>query len=117
MPGWLDKGLKHRHGATGLLDNVVVMAPHPDGVRRLPGGKLPNLQDFKTLRHDPAGRIAAWTQAVAAAVQLADEAAAWLAQPLIDALPLQFCPVALVLHQGAGLACIQCRTIIACSPS
>ena len=36
MPGWLDKGLKHRHGAAGVLDNRVLMAPHPDGVQRLP---------------------------------------------------------------------------------
>ena len=88
VPGWLDKGLKHRHRATGLLDNVVVMAPHPDWVRRLPGGKLPDRQDFKIWRHDPAGRIAAWAQAVSAAQQLADEAAACLAQPAIEALPL-----------------------------
>ena len=88
VPGWLDKGLKHRHGATGFLDNVVVLAPHPDWVRSLPGGKLPDRQDFKAWRHDPAGRIAAWTQAVAAAQQLADEAEEWLAKPAIDALPL-----------------------------
>ena len=88
VPGWLDKGLKRRHGATGFLDNVVVMARHPDGVRRLPCGKLPDRQDFKAWRHEPAGRIAAWTQAIAAAGQMADEAAAWLAQAVIDALPL-----------------------------
>ena len=88
VPGWLDKGLKRRHGATGFLDNVVVLAPHPDWVRSLPGGKLPDRQDFKAWRHDPAGRIAAWTQAVAAAQQLADEADGWLAKPTIDALPL-----------------------------
>ena len=88
VPGWLDKGLKHRHGATGFLDNVVVLAPHPDWVRGLPGGKLPDRADFKAWRHDPAGRIAAWTQAVAAAQQLADEADGWLAKPAIDALPL-----------------------------
>ena len=88
VPGWLDKGLKHRHGATRFLDNVVVMAPYPDWVRRLPGGKLPDRQDFKTWRHDPTGRIAAWTQAVAAAGQPADEAVSGFAQPSIDALPL-----------------------------
>ena len=88
VPGWLDKGLKRRHAATPALDNVVVLAPHPDWVAALPNGKLPDRQDFKAYRHDPAARIRAWQQAVAAAQQLADEAADWLAAPAQDALPL-----------------------------
>ena len=70
--GWLDTGLRRHHGATPRLANVVVLAPHPDWVATLPGGKLPDRQDFKAFRHDPAHRIAAWTQAVAAAQHLAD---------------------------------------------
>jgi len=88
VPGWLDKGLTHRHAASARLDNVVVLAPHPDWVRSLPNGKLPDRQDFKAFRHDPAARIRAWQQAVAAAQQLADEAADWLARPTQDTLPL-----------------------------
>ena len=88
VPGWLDKGLKHRHAASRRLDNVVVLAPHPDWVATLPGAKLPDRQDFKTWQRDPAGRVAAWRAAVAAAQQLADEAADWLAAPTQDALPL-----------------------------
>jgi hypothetical protein len=88
VPGWLDKGLKRRHIATPALDNVVVLAPHPDWVAALPNGKLPNRQDFKAYRHDPAARIRVWQQAVAAAQQLADEAADWLVAPSQDVLPL-----------------------------
>ena len=88
VPGWLDKGLKHRHAASAMLSNVVVLAPNPDWVRTLPGGKLPDRSDFKAWRHDPAGRIQAWRQALAAAAQLADEAADWLARPTQDAQPL-----------------------------
>lgn len=88
VPGWLDKGLKRRHGATARLDNVVVMAPRAEWVATLPHGKLPDRQDFKAWRHDPAGRIAAWQQVVADAQQLADEAADWLAAPTQDAWPL-----------------------------
>ncbi|MBL8277042.1 MAG: phospholipase [Pelomonas sp.] len=88
VPGWLDKGLKRRHAATARLDNVVVMAPHPDWVRTLPGAKLPDRQDFATYRHANAERLRAWQAALDAAQQLADEAAAWLAQPAQDALPL-----------------------------
>jgi hypothetical protein len=57
-------------------------------VRGLPGGKLPDREDFKAFRHDIPGRIERWSQAVAAAEQLADEAANWLASPQLDALPL-----------------------------
>ena len=88
VPGWLDKGLKRRHVATARLDNVVVLAPRSEWVATLPHCKLPDRQDFKIWQHDRAGRIAAWTQAVAAAQQLADEAANWLATPTQDALPL-----------------------------
>lgn len=88
VPGWLDKALKRRHGASPKLDNVVVLAPRAGWVATLPGAKLPDRQDFKTWRFDRPGRIAAWTAAVAAAQQLADEAADWLAKPVQDALPL-----------------------------
>ncbi len=88
VPGWLDKGLKRRHVASAKLDNLVVLAPHPAWVATLPNAKLPDRQDFKRWRHDRPGRIAAWTAAVAAAQQLADEAADWLATPTQDALPL-----------------------------
>jgi hypothetical protein len=88
VPGWLDKGLRHRHHSTAALDNVVVLAPHPDWVRSLPHAKLPDRQDFKAYRRADAQRISVWLQAVAAAQQLADEAADWLAAPTQDALPL-----------------------------
>ena len=88
VPGWLDKALKHRHRASAMLANGVVLAPHPDRVRTLPGAKLPDRADFKAWQHDPAGHVQAWQQAVAAAQQLADEAADWLARSTQDALPL-----------------------------
>ena len=88
VPGWLDKPLKHRHRTSPKLDNLVVLSPRPDWVATLPGGKLPDRNDFKAFWHDPAERIRRWRAAVAAAQQLADEAASWLATPTQDALPL-----------------------------
>ncbi|MDO5288877.1 MAG: phospholipase [Pseudomonadota bacterium] len=79
VPGWLDKALAWRHKPTSFLDRMLVLAPHPDWVRRLPGAKLPDRNDFRHLSH--TDRVAAWTQAVQAARQLADEFAQWLAQP------------------------------------
>ncbi|MBV8501579.1 MAG: phospholipase [Paucibacter sp.] len=88
VPGWLDKALKHRHGSTAFLDNLIVLAPHPDWVAQLPRAKLPDREDFKHYGTDVAGRAKAWLRAVAQGQQLRDEFAAACAKPSIDALPL-----------------------------
>ncbi|MBG9386930.1 phospholipase [Caenimonas aquaedulcis] len=81
VPGWLDKGLKWRHGATHFLDNTIVLAPDPHWVKTLPGGKLPDRTDFTRFGTDLASRVKAWTAAAQASRQLADEFAQWLARP------------------------------------
>lgn len=81
VPGWLDKSLGWRHKATPFLDNMVLLAPNPDWVKRLPNGKLPDRTDFTYYGQDLAGRVAAWNAAIAASAQLADEFEAWLQQP------------------------------------
>jgi len=81
VPGWLDKGLKWRHGATGFLDDMVVLAPDPAWVARLPNGKLPDRNDFAFYGTDLAARVKAWNAATAASAQLADEFAQWLTRP------------------------------------
>ena len=78
VPGWLDKPWKRRHLPTPWLDRVLLLAPDPEWVRRLPGGKLPDRKDFKTYAADPAARMQHWRQAVAEADRLADEFSAWL---------------------------------------
>jgi hypothetical protein len=89
VPGWLDKGLRWRHHATRFLDTTVVLAPHPDWVRTLPNGKLPDRTDFTRYGNDLASRVKAWQAATAAAQQLADEFAAWLEKPdMTQVLPL-----------------------------
>jgi hypothetical protein len=76
VPGWLDKSLRHRHRATPALDRLVVLAPRPEWVSRLPGGKLPDRDDFRRFGTDLAARQAAWRIAVAEGQRLADEFAA-----------------------------------------
>ena len=49
FPGWLDKTLKWRHAATPALSNMILLAPNPDWVATLPGGKLPDQTDFTAL--------------------------------------------------------------------
>lgn len=89
VPGWLDKGLKWRHGATHFLDNTVVLAPDPQWVLSLPNRKLPDRNDFPRYGTDLQARMKAWNTAVAASRQLADEFAQWLEKPDPEAvLPL-----------------------------
>jgi hypothetical protein len=81
VPGWLDKGLKWRHRATAFLDNMVVLAPDPAWIRTLPNGKLPDRTDFTRYGSDVQARVQAWTQAVTASRQLAEEFSDWLQRP------------------------------------
>ena len=81
VPGWLDKTLKWRHGATSFLNHTIVLAPNLAWVKSLPNGKLPSRSDFVAYEHDPAGRVKAWTAAAKASEQLADEFAQWLTRP------------------------------------
>jgi hypothetical protein len=89
VPGWLDKAWRHRHRATPFLDNVVVLAPDPAWVARLPNGKLPDRGDFKHYGHDLGGRVAAWSRAVAESERLAEELEMLIARgPGLAAEPL-----------------------------
>ncbi|MFY8043898.1 MAG: phospholipase [Rhodoferax sp.] len=81
VPGWLDKGLKWRHGATAFLDTMVLLAPNPEWVKTLPNGKLPDRKDFTYYGNDLAGRVKAWTAATRASQQMVDEFIAWLDRP------------------------------------
>jgi hypothetical protein len=89
VPGWLDKAFHKRHRASHHLDNLVVLAPHPAFVERLPNGKLPDRQDFRDLRDDDLGRERIWRVALAESTRLAEDFARVVerAEP-IDALPL-----------------------------
>lgn len=88
VPGWLDKALKHRHRASERLSNVVVLAPHPDWIRSLPGAKLPDRGDFKAYGDDVAGRVRAWSEAVRRSAELVEAFAALAGRSSLDALPL-----------------------------
>lgn len=81
VPGWLDKAWKRRHRSSPALDNMLVLAPDPSWVRTLPNGKLPDRTDFERYGQNLAARVKAWSSAVQAARQLADELGEWLAAP------------------------------------
>lgn len=78
IPGWLDKALARRHGATSFLDNVVVLAPDPEWVQTLPNGKLPDRTDFSRYSAYAAERKHVWTDAASHSTLIAQEFAGWL---------------------------------------
>jgi hypothetical protein len=81
VPGWLDKSLRWRHGATPFLDNMVLLAPDPAWVQTLPNAKLPDRNDFLRYGNDLAGRMRAWRTAVTASARLVEELQEWLLRP------------------------------------
>jgi hypothetical protein len=70
-PGWFDKALPWRR--TRGLQRVVLLAPSPAHVARLPGGRIPDRNDF--VRMSDTDRIAAWRRVIELGRQMGDELA------------------------------------------
>ena len=68
-------------GSTLAGLSMLVLAPDPEWVRKLPNGKLPDRSDFFRYAGDRQGRIRDWSAAAAASAQMADEFAQWLQSP------------------------------------
>jgi hypothetical protein len=89
VPGWLDKGFKRRHGATQMLDRLVVLAPSAAWVASLPDAKLPDRADFKRFVDADDTRVKLWRRALAESQRLADAFAETVREGRsIEALPL-----------------------------
>lgn len=71
VPGWFDKRLSWRRPKPQRLDNVLMVAPSADFVAGLPGGKIPDRDDFRRL--DDATRRQRWQQISAETERLGDE--------------------------------------------
>ncbi len=71
VPGWFDKPLKWRRPRLAALDDVVMLAPSYTFVASLPGGKLPNRNDF--IEFDTHERIRRWKNVIERCRVLADE--------------------------------------------
>ncbi len=73
IPCWLDKRFPSRRPPEGSLDNVLMVFPTALFVEKLPGGKVPEREDFVTFIDDPATRIKNWRQAVELSEPLGEE--------------------------------------------
>ena len=84
---YLDFGWAPLHALRRLGDKFV-LAPRPEWVRTLPGGKLPDRGDFKAFGDDREGRMRAWRRALAESQRLAEEFEALVSRGSIAAEPL-----------------------------
>jgi hypothetical protein len=73
IPGWLDKRLSYRRPQADILDNVVMIYPTDSFIAKLPGGRVPERDDFAIFIDDPATRIKNWRRAVELAQPLGEE--------------------------------------------
>lgn len=81
VPGWLDKALPWRRARGSWLDNVVLVSPSRSYLAQLPGGRLPDRQDFRRFESDFATRLARWKAAIAESARLGDAFLAFAANP------------------------------------
>lgn len=85
VPGWFDKPLPWRRPKSASLEDVVMIAPSNAFVASLPGGKVPDRNDFLTL--STGERIDRWREIVARCSVLAEELDGLIeSKRLVDAL-------------------------------
>lgn len=73
IPGWFDKALPWRRGNGEQLQDVLLLAPSPEYLSRLPHGKLPDRKDFSRYLGDDQGRERYWRKAMAESLRMGDE--------------------------------------------
>jgi len=93
VPGWLDKFLPWRRSGFGKgddwLSGMILVAPSPELLARLPNGKLPDRKDFYRYALAHEARERAWRQAMGECQRMADDFAHWITKPdLAHVLPL-----------------------------
>nr|WP_277611042.1 hypothetical protein [Microbulbifer celer] len=71
VPGWFDKSFRWRWVRGGAMQNVLLVAPAPDWVAKLPFGKIPDRDDFIQLTTDE--RLKYWNQVTEAGKQVAED--------------------------------------------
>ncbi len=73
VPGWLDKRLKLRRPPEPILENVLMVYPSESFAGRLPGGRVPDREDFLLFIDDPATRVTNWRRAVELCAPLGEQ--------------------------------------------
>lgn len=72
VPNWFDRYIDRRAPGADVTHSVLQIHPSEAFVRGLPGGRIPNRDDFKLFIDDPHERIRRWREVVAAGQRLSD---------------------------------------------
>ena len=85
IPGWLDKFIPWRKQGFGKgadwLSSMLLIAPSPALLARLPNNKLPDRNDFYHYGADHEAREAAWRRAMGECERIAETFARWVEKP------------------------------------
>ncbi len=73
IPGWLDKKLIYRRAPSENLENVLMVYPTEEFIKKLPGGRIPQRKDFRTFADKPSKRIKNWKQVVKESAHLGEQ--------------------------------------------
>lgn len=71
IPGWFDKKLKSRWTKGAAMADVVMISPNASFISELPGGKIPDRRNFRTMDND--ARIEYWQEVLTESRRLGDE--------------------------------------------
>jgi len=71
-PGWFDKHLNRKPSGKNM-ENVVLVAPSNQFVKRLPLAKIPDRKDFNTFKGKDTERMSYWKNVVEKNKQMGDE--------------------------------------------
>jgi hypothetical protein len=72
-PGWFDKFLSRRGKGPTDQDWMLVIAPSPEFVARLPHGRIPDRTDFQRFRDNDKERLKFWDRTAKESERLGDE--------------------------------------------
>lgn len=60
VPGWFDKDITGRRAAGDMADRMILIAPSPEFVARLPYSRIPDRQDFLRFQGNDRERYRTW---------------------------------------------------------
>ena len=70
--GWFDKFWPWRKAVASQLSRTIILAPSDKFVASLPGGQIPNRQDFRRFEKNDQERIRRWKRAVERSIELGE---------------------------------------------
>ncbi|TFG92539.1 MAG: patatin-like phospholipase family protein [Syntrophobacterales bacterium] len=73
IPTWLDKPLSSRQPPEEYLENLLMVYPSNDFIRKLPYGKVPERGDFRKYADNPSKRKRNWRRTVETSKHLGDQ--------------------------------------------